>query len=128
MQKVPLLGINSLTLQVKFLPGVNVYYFSVFALKIQYLCKFSMFIYICVYICSPLSGLCTSRFKSDFRSQREGISLCTCKILNICIFVIFVIYLNHLLTGKMLNCGILCSYFHLVNSFGYICHNWCWSG
>ena len=60
-----------------FSPGVNVY-FSVFVLKfnifniyanLQYLYKSSIFIYICF----PLSGLCTSRLMSYFRSQREGI-------------------------------------------------------
>ena len=69
-KKIPLLGINGLTLQVKFLPGVNVS-FLIFVLKfnifniyanLQYLYKSSIFLYICTYICSPLSGLCTSRF------------------------------------------------------------------
>ena len=32
--------------------------------------------------------------------------------------------LKSLLTGKMLICGLLCSYFHLVNSFGCISHIW----
>ena len=44
--------------------------FNIYA-NLQYLCKSSIFIYICAYICLPLSGLCTSRIYLDFRSQRD---------------------------------------------------------